>query len=173
MRNRLPFLMVMAILFLLPGLNYGQADEPAIASSPVSISSNSGKHYADILLLTENSGINPYNEQNNVENDLSAAMPINNTLTTSASSGAGNEIRGAAFYPNPFTTSLEVNIPDEWLINKSELRLYTLLGAEVLKSALIKQLTSLETGNLPSGIYFYKLICNNKIVQSGRLVSQQ
>jgi hypothetical protein len=39
--------------------------------------------------------------------------------------------------------------------------------------ALTKQLTTLEMGNLPSGIYLYKVIGNNKTIQSGKLISQQ
>jgi hypothetical protein len=55
---------------------------------------------------------------------------------------------------------------------KVELRIYDLLGVEVMNSTLTKQSTSLKTGNLPSGIYFYKIIENTKIIKSGRLVSR-
>jgi len=69
--------------------------------------------------------------------------------------------------------SLDIIINDAWQINKFELRMYNVLGAEVMNTTLTKHLTTLETRNLPSGIYFYKIIDNNKIIQSGRLVLQQ
>jgi hypothetical protein len=46
------------------------------------------------------------------------------------------------------------------------------LGKEVINKTITKQLTTLETSNLPSGIYFYKVIGNDKIIQSGKLISQ-
>jgi hypothetical protein len=38
---------------------------------------------------------------------------------------------------------------------------------------LTKQLTALETVNLPGGIYLYNVISNNKTVQAGKLISLQ
>jgi hypothetical protein len=52
------------------------------------------------------------------------------------------------------------------------MKIYNVLGAEVMNTTLTKQLTTLETSNLPSGIYFYKITGKNKIIQSGRLISQ-
>jgi hypothetical protein len=56
--------------------------------------------------------------------------------------------------------------------NKRELRIYNILGKEVLNTTITKQLTTLESSKLSSGIYFYKVIGNNKIIQSGKLISQ-
>jgi hypothetical protein len=75
-------------------------------------------------------------------------------------------------YPNPFSTSLDVVINDSWQISKCELRLYNILGKEIMNSTVTKQMTSLETSKLASGIYFYKIIGNNKTIQSGKLISQ-
>ena len=86
---------------------------------------------------------------------------------------AGNANEAVTITPNPFkaTTTLIIN-NDEQLIN-CELRIYNVLGSEVMRATVTKQITILETGNLPSGIYFYKMITNNIVIQSGRLVSQQ
>jgi hypothetical protein len=57
--------------------------------------------------------------------------------------------------------------------NKYELMVYNTLGQMVTRTTVTKQLTTLETANLSSGIYFYKVIANGKIIQSGKLISQQ
>jgi hypothetical protein len=75
-------------------------------------------------------------------------------------------------YPNPFMKSINILINDGSQINKGELKIYNVLGEEVINSTLTKQLTILETGMLSSGIYFYKVIENEKTIQSGRLISQ-
>jgi hypothetical protein len=81
-----------------------------------------------------------------------------------------NEI--AVIYPNPFTNQINIILNDALQINSCELKLYNVLGAEVLNSMVSKQVTTLETSSLPSGIYFYKIIDKNKTMQSGRLISQ-
>ncbi len=76
-------------------------------------------------------------------------------------------------YPNPFSTSATIMINDISQIMNCELRIYNGLGEEVMNTNVTKQFTTLETSSLPSGIYFYNVINNNKTVQSGRLVSLQ
>jgi hypothetical protein len=78
-----------------------------------------------------------------------------------------------AIYPNPFSTFTTIKINDASQINKYELRIYNVLGVEMMTTILTKQLTILETSNFPSGIYFYKVIYNNQEIQSGKLISQQ
>ena len=74
-------------------------------------------------------------------------------------------------YPNPFNASISINNISQ--IDKAEVKIYNVLGAEVINTSISKQSTSIETDNLPSGVYFYKIIQNNKVLQSGRLISQQ
>ena len=76
----------------------------------------------------------------------------------------------ATIYPNPFSSSITINNLTQ--IDKAELRMYNVLGAEVMSANITNQLTTLETSNLPAGVYFYKIISNNKTVQSGRLIAQ-
>jgi len=75
-------------------------------------------------------------------------------------------------YPNPFTNSLFVTINQASQANICEVRIYNVLGKEVLNSKITQQFTTLETGKLTSGIYFYKVIAGNKTIQSGKLISQ-
>jgi len=75
-------------------------------------------------------------------------------------------------YPNPFNAFTTIKMNDASNI-KTELRIYDVLGADVMNAILINQITTLETNNLPSGIYFYKVIQSDKIIQSGKLISEK
>ena len=76
-------------------------------------------------------------------------------------------------YPNPFSNSTTIVLNNTDQINKVRLCLYNILGEEVINTNITIQATTLETSNLPSGVYFYKVINNNKTIQSGKLISQQ
>lgn len=108
---------------------------------------------------------------NTNDNYVDAPMIPGNCTTVgiSALDAAKQEVTIA---PNPFTTSTNIIINNESLINKTELRLYNSLGAEVLNTIISKQATNLETNNLPAGLYFYKLTEEGRIIQSGKLISQ-
>jgi len=49
--------------------------------------------------------------------------------------------------------------------------MYNILGVSVVNMMLAKQLTVLSKSNLPSGIYFYDVIENDKTIQSGKVIS--
>ena len=86
--------------------------------------------------------------------------------------GVANKV--ATIYPNPFSTSTAININDALQINNCELKIYNVFGAEVMSLLVTQQLTTLETSNFPSGVYFYKIVnSNNKTIQSGKLIAQQ
>ena len=109
---------------------------------------------------------------------LEISKSINVSLTICDPTGiafnyAGNTNKTITIYPNPFTTSIDIMIIDGSNINHCELMIYNMLGVEMIHTTLTKQITTLETNNFPSGIYFYKVIGNNKIIQSGKLISQQ
>ena len=85
---------------------------------------------------------------------------------------AVNTTEAVTIYPNPFTSAIDILINDASQINRYEMRIYNASGTMVMITTLRKQITTLETSNLPSGIYFYKVIGNDKIIQSGKLISQ-
>jgi hypothetical protein len=76
-------------------------------------------------------------------------------------------------YPNPFVESINISLNDLSQINKVELKIYNTLGKTVSSTILTKEITTIETSNLSSGIYFYKLFYKNTIIQSGKLISAQ
>ena len=87
--------------------------------------------------------------------------------------GAESTADAVTIYPNPFNVSLNITLSDVSQMNKAVLKMYNVLGEEVMNIAINKEVSSIETNHLPSGIYIYRVICNNKIVQSGKLISQQ
>jgi hypothetical protein len=101
-------------------------------------------------------------------NSPSVCGPVGITIPKTA---INNDIAG--IYPNPFSNSLNVFINESQKIDRCQLKLYDILGKELMNSNVTKQLSTLETSKLPSGIYFYKILSNNKTIQSGKLISQQ
>lgn len=77
-----------------------------------------------------------------------------------------------AIYPNPFSDNISLMINNKADFANAELRIYNLLGKQVLYTTFTKQLTTLETANFPSGIYLYTVIGNKKIIQSGKLIAR-
>lgn len=74
-------------------------------------------------------------------------------------------------YPNPFNSSTNIVINDASQNKNFELVIYNIFGKEVINTTINKQSTTLETYNLPSGIYTYKVIEKNQTIQSGKLTS--
>jgi len=106
-------------------------------------------------------------------NAVAPVIPSNCENVSVPSIDAANANEAVTIYPNPFITSTTIMINDASQIKEVELRMYNVLGEEVMNTTLTKHLTILETSNLPSGIYFYQVIGNDKTIQSGKLISQQ
>jgi hypothetical protein len=94
-------------------------------------------------------------------------------VTGIKSYNAGNLTEAVNIYPNPFTSTINVEIKSDSQVSACELKLYNVLGEEVLIKTVRKPLTVIETNNLPMGAYFYKINVNNKTIQSGKLISLQ
>lgn len=75
-------------------------------------------------------------------------------------------------YPNPFMESITILTDGNSLDNEYELRILNTLGEEVLFSVINKTTTVIRTDGVPSGIYFYNVIDNNNVIQSGKLIAQ-
>ena len=75
-------------------------------------------------------------------------------------------------YPNPFINFTTITINDASINNKFDLTIYNILGDVMINKTINKRLSTIETNNLPTGIYFYKLIGDDKSIHSGKLISQ-
>lgn len=78
-----------------------------------------------------------------------------------------------SIYPNPFSTSATITINDDSQLKNVELRIYNALGEEVMVKTINSHITTLNTKDFQSGIYFYQLTDNNKTIQSGKLIARQ
>lgn len=85
-----------------------------------------------------------------------------------------NDIKNnvVSFYPNPFSSNLNVILNDASQAN-SQLSIYNILGKMIMQVPVSKKVTEISTSQLPAGVYFYNFTVNDKVIQSGKLVSQQ
>ena len=104
--------------------------------------------------------------------NATATMTPSNCSTVGIALPAASNDNAITIYPNPFTESLTVMLSEAVQINNADFRMYDVLGNEVMNTILSKYLTTLKV-NLPAGIYFYKVICNENTIQSGKLVSRK
>ena len=93
--------------------------------------------------------------------------------TSNFSLDAGGTNKAITIYPNPFTTSLDIKVNDASKIDNYELRMYNILGEEVMNTRITKDITTLKTSSLASGVYLYEVRSNNSIIQTGKLISKQ
>ena len=75
--------------------------------------------------------------------------------------------------PNPFGSFTTINLKNDSKYMNCDFKIYNTSGEEVMNSTVSKQVITLDTSRLKSGIYFYKLTDKNKVIQSGKLISQQ
>lgn len=95
------------------------------------------------------------------------------TCTPSAIDPVNGRNKAVTIYPNPFTSSINIMVNEVAQIKNCEVIIYNILGEQVSQKLITKPFTSLATGNLPSGIYFYKVNGNNKTIQTGKLISNR
>ncbi len=120
--------------------------------------------FAQAPTLESISDISPF-QFNRTINNVGISNPIENIAIDGVA---------ATIYPNPFESIVSIRINDAGLLNtNSQLKIYNLLGEELMAIALLNTTTPIETGSLPSGIYFYAIISNHKTIQSGKLISQK
>ncbi len=114
------------------------------------------------------------------------ALTTNGALTTTATTTTLLPVCGLSgissldavketvtIYPNPFNSSTTILINDMDQINRIELRIYTILGTELIRTILVNQLTTFETSSYPAGVYFYRISDATQTIQSGRLIVQR
>jgi hypothetical protein len=77
------------------------------------------------------------------------------------------------FTPNPFNSFTTITVNEISKNNLYNVNIYDEMGKSVMNSPINNQVTSLNTSQLHSGIYFYKVTDNGELVQSGKLISQQ
>ncbi len=141
------------------GGNISGADSDKLTINPVAASDSATNYYVVI---------NGSCAQITTSSDVSLSISPKSGI---APVEAGNNTNAATIFPNPFSTSLSFRLNDARQMINCELRIYNSLGKEVLHTLITAQTTSIETGNFVAGVYYYNLVNNNQIIQSGKLVS--
>jgi hypothetical protein len=105
--------------------------------------------------------------------ELTMIMPISCTPTNVEIVNTDKILNIVTIAPNPIssTTTITINVDNKTANYK--LVLYNSLGKEVINTALTQQKTALNSKELHSGIYFFKIMNNDKLIQSGKLISKQ
>ncbi len=83
----------------------------------------------------------------------------------------GNGKQAVVVYPNPFNTLLTIMVNDMLQNDTYQVKVYNVLGKEVMSKAITEKTTTLGTSTLPSGMYFYQVLDNETLVQSGKVIS--
>jgi hypothetical protein len=79
--------------------------------------------------------------------------------------------RSVLIYPNPFQDAITVNV--ENIQNENYvLTVFNSLGVQLINSTLANGVNKIDMSKLSSGVYFYKVISHDRIIQSGKLISQ-
>ena len=83
-----------------------------------------------------------------------------------------SNIESVMFYPNPFSKQTTVMINDASETNSYDLRIYNSSGAEVMFTTINQKTTTVDLNSYVEGIYFFKVTNNDKLIQSGKLISK-
>jgi hypothetical protein len=104
----------------------------------------------------------------------SSGITSQQNCTLSCATGVGNIVEdklSAQIMPNPFNSETTVTIQNtNGKIQNSKLILYDVYGREVINLPISSSTIKLERGNLPSGIYFYKIMGDNISGVSGKII---
>ena len=72
-------------------------------------------------------------------------------------------------YPNPFNEHFTIKNTDN--IKIEEIKIFDVFGRLILNE-MVTQNNIIQRNNLPSGIYFYQVISENKIISSGKIIAE-
>lgn len=75
-----------------------------------------------------------------------------------------------SFYPNPHNGTFNISISSQ--IKNGSIEIYNSLGDLVFKQETINQENTIELSNQANGLYFVKVMSENKIVWMGKIVKQ-
>jgi hypothetical protein len=82
-----------------------------------------------------------------------------------------NSSSDVVIYPNPFNNFITIDIKDASKNNFYEVKIFNNIGQEIVVTNIIQKSQTIDTQNLPSGIYFYVISNSKKIIKSGKITS--
>ncbi len=101
------------------------------------------------------------------------SIPAGCTVTGLGSSQIINSSNVVSISPNPFSNFTNITINDASELKKATLLIYNSYGTVVMTAPISKQTISITANQLSAGVYFFKIVDNNKTIQTGRLIAQQ
>jgi hypothetical protein len=107
--------------------------------------------------------------KNTLGDSVEAIKPIvllNGILGVAQNATAQNAI---SVYPNPNNGTLNIKLSD---YENSNLEMYNVVGQKVLSQTLNANLTNLNLADLSNGVYQIRIVKNNSLVYSGRVVKE-
>jgi hypothetical protein len=75
-------------------------------------------------------------------------------------------------YPNPFEDGFTIDLVSDGLVGDYSLIIYGVDGKEVLRVDKLSNQPYIDMSYLNSGVYMYKLLLQNLVVQSGKLIAK-
>jgi len=100
---------------------------------------------------------------------ISAQLPEACGLFNTATFNSNDSV---TVYPNPFQTNINVTFNDMNGFENMNIQLYDTSGRLIKSVELSNPTTTISIDNLTSGFYFYTVSSNNKIIQTGKLISK-
>ena len=89
-------------------------------------------------------------------------------LITRINENSELEIRNAIIYPNPGTNHINIKT----ILKNPTFELIDLKGKTIIRKTLNTSTKQINTSNIPSGMYFYRIHNNEKIIESGKWVKR-
>ena len=99
-------------------------------------------------------------------------LELANNVATNTTNAATVGSSIASIYPNPSTGNIIIQMNQTNKTINSQLKLYNLMGVEIMSRSIANPTTSIPTDQYLPGIYYYKLMSENKNSQSGKLIFQ-
>jgi hypothetical protein len=104
---------------------------------------------------------------------ITSTLPVNCQATDVKSINMDAQNQVMTVSPNPFKSYATFSLNDASKNNLYDLNVYNVLGKMIISTQITNIVTTLNTSNLQSGIYFYKVTESGKLIQTGKLISQQ
>ncbi|HEX2898927.1 MAG TPA: ice-binding family protein [Bacteroidia bacterium] len=98
--------------------------------------------------------------------------PANCSTVAIAETLPTNAAASIRIHPNPFAVHAELVVSHPGIGLGAELRMYNLMGMELLRIDLNDESTRIPTDRISAGMYAYKIIQQDQVLKSGRLIAQ-
>lgn len=156
-----------------------QCYEPPVSESPTSMTINPGQRIEQFYADYKPNGIEGVStltycffDESNEMDSVCATVRFLITQVGIADVFAGNESGISESYPNPARTEAKINYALAAGWQKAEIEVYSMLGAKVKTIKLTEDQGTVKynVSTLPSGMYFYSLLVDDKAISTKKML---